>query len=59
MYVEAPGQYRDLSVYVIDTGIYSKHNDFKTDQVQHGYTAGSIENEGIQVFPTLKPATNN
>ncbi len=49
MYVQAPGQYRDLSVYVIDTGIYSKHNDFEDNQVQHGYTAQSIENEGTDV----------
>ncbi len=47
--MQAPGQYRDLSVYVIDTGIYSKHNDFEDNQVQHGYTAQSIENEGTDV----------
>ncbi len=45
-YVQSPNQFRDLSIYVVDTGVYEKHSEFQAGQVMHGYTSDNIAAEG-------------
>ena len=48
-FVKSPNQYKDVSIYVVDTGVYDKHTDFEPGQVVHGYTSDNIAKEGLTI----------
>ena len=50
-FVKSPNQYKDVSIYVVDTGVYDKHTDFEPGQVVHGYTSDNIAKEGFTNRP--------